>query len=148
MNQQLGILLAYMAGIVMPIQIGLNSIVARQAGSPMWASAMSFVVGGVALFAFYFGSRQSWPNMQVVASIPYWAWAAGLLGAFYVTMTIMVAPNIGAALFVALAIGGQMTAALLLDHYGLLGFPQHGINWLRVLGAGMVVGGVLLIRKF
>lgn len=145
---QFYIFLAYLAGIVMPIQIGLNATVARQAGSPMWASAMSFLVGGIALFGFYFASRQSWPSTQAVASIPYWAWAGGLLGAFYVTMTIVVAPNIGAALFVALAIGGQMTAALLLDHYGGLGFPQHSINWLRVLGAMMVVGGVVLVRKF
>jgi bacterial/archaeal transporter family-2 protein len=148
MTPQLSIFLAYIAGIVMPIQIGLNAIVARQAGSPMWASAISFVVGGVALFAFYFASRQGWPSAQAVASIPFWAWAGGLLGAFYVTMTIVVAPQIGAALFVALAIGGQMTAALLLDHYGGLGFPQHSINWLRVLGAAMVVGGVVLIRRF
>jgi transporter family-2 protein len=148
MTTQFYMMFAYFAGLVLPLQIGLNSIIAKQTGSPVWAAAMSFLVGSVGLFAYYLSARQTWPAWQAISAIPLYAWGAGLLGAFYVTTTIVVAPKIGAAMLISLTIGGQMTAAIVLDHYGLLGFPQHSISGLRIIGALLVVAGVVLIRKF
>ena len=38
--------------------------------------------------------------------------------------------------------------ALLLDHYGLLGFPVHSISGVRLLGVLCLLVGVVLIRLF
>ena len=141
-------ILAFIGGAALSTQIGLNSSVAKATASPIWASGISFLVGTVAMFIVFIASRQSWPSLQSVSSVPNYAWVAGFLGAFYVTISIMAAPKIGAALLISLVVAGQMTAAILLDHYGALGFPQHSINWGRIAGAFMLVGGVILIRKF
>jgi len=45
------------------------------------------------------------------------------------------------------AIAGQMTFALVLDHYGAVGFPERSMSPGRALGAGLLVAGVVLIRK-
>jgi len=140
--------LAFIAGVMLPTQIGLNTIVARATASPVWASAISFVVGSIAMFAYFFASRQPWPAIGAISTIPHYAWLAGCLGAFYVTITIVAAPKIGAALLISMVVAGQMIAAILLDHYGAIGFPQHSINWGRVAGALMLVGGVVLIRRY
>jgi bacterial/archaeal transporter family-2 protein len=142
------LLIALFGGVVLPVQVGLNTIVAKATGNPIWASTASFFVGTVGLIGYLLLSRQAWPTTAVIATIPAYAWGAGLLGAFYVTISILVAPKIGAALLVSLAIAGQMLAALILDHYGAFGFPQHSINWGRVAGALMLTGGVVLMRKF
>lgn len=142
------IVLAFLGGAVLPTQIGLNTIVAKATASPIWASGVSFVVGTIAMFAYFVASRQPWPTVNAISTIPSYAWIAGFLGAFYVTISIIAAPKIGAALLISLVVAGQMTAAILLDHYGALGFPQHSINFGRIAGALMVVGGVVLIRRF
>jgi bacterial/archaeal transporter family-2 protein len=38
---------------------------------------------------------------------------------------MLLVPRLGTATFVALLVAGQMLASLILDHYGLLGVPQH-----------------------
>jgi transporter family-2 protein len=40
-----------------------------------------------------------------------------------------------------------MIASLLLDHHGLLGFRYQPFTVWRLVGAGMVIGGVWLIQK-
>ncbi len=47
----------------------------------------------------------------------------------------------------ALAIAGQMSAALLLDHAGLLGLPVRQVTVRHMLGAALLVAGVVLIRR-
>ncbi len=69
----------------------------------------------------------------------------GTLGAFYVFTSIFAGPKIGAAYAVPLAIAGQVLVALLLDHFGWLGFPQSAISPLKLAGAGLVISGVAII---
>jgi len=55
--------------------------------------------------------------------------------------------TLGAATLLSVAVAGQMTFALLLDHYGLVGFAVRPLSLWRVIGAAFVVAGVTLIRK-
>jgi transporter family-2 protein len=47
----------------------------------------------------------------------------------------------------SLAIGGQLLAALLLDHFGLLGLTPRAVDVERLVGAGLLLGGVYLITR-
>jgi transporter family-2 protein len=40
-----------------------------------------------------------------------------------------------------------MLASLVADHYGLFGVGQHPMNPSRLFGAGLLLGGVILIRR-
>jgi len=51
-------------------------------------------------------------------------------------------------MLISLALAGQMIAAILFDHYGSVGFPQHSINLGRIVGALMVISGVIFIQRF
>lgn len=57
------------------------------------------------------------------------------------------AQTTGATLFSALTVAGGTVAAVLLDHYGLLGFAQRDLTWLRVVGVAMLVGGAVLVAR-
>jgi bacterial/archaeal transporter family-2 protein len=39
-----------------------------------------------------------------------------------------------------------MIGSMAFDHFGLLGVPVHPISTVRVAGAALLVGGVVLIR--
>jgi transporter family-2 protein len=144
----LGIPLALLAGGMLALQIGVNTSLARNAGSALWASGASFVVGSLALVLCYLGLRLPWPGLEALRAAPAWSWTGGLLGAFYVTTLIIFAPRIGATLALALVIAGQLTGALLLDRFGLFGFTPQAITPGRLAGVVMILAGAVLIRRF
>ena len=82
-----------------------------------------------------------------LAAVPAWAWLGGVLGAFYVASSVIVGPRLGAATLLALVVLGQLGTSLLVDHFGWLGFPHHPLTVVRVLGAALLFGGVLLITR-
>jgi transporter family-2 protein len=60
---------------------------------------------------------------------------------------VIVAPRIGAANALGFIVGGQFIAALVIDHYGLMGMPVNSISWYRISGIVMLLIGVYLIQK-
>jgi transporter family-2 protein len=54
------------------------------------------------------------------------------------------------ALLLAIMAGALLAllaASQLIDHYGWVGFAVHPVSPLRVLGAVLVVGGVVLVQR-
>jgi transporter family-2 protein len=136
--------LALAAGVVLVVQVGVNAMLRSGLGSPVAAALMSFLVGSAALAALLLVIR-GWPGRAQLLAVPGWGWSGGVLGAFYVVCTIIVGPKLGAAALLALVIFGQLVTSLLVDHFGWLGFPQHPLTLMRLLGATLLFGGVLLI---
>ncbi len=139
--------LALAAGAVLIIQVGVNSALRSALGSPVVAAFASFLVGSLALACFLLLARTPWPVRAQLSAVPAWAWLGGLLGAFYVVTTIVVGPRLGAAALLALVVLGQLSASLLVDHFGWLGFPQHPLTAVRLAGAALLFSGVLLIVR-
>jgi transporter family-2 protein len=77
---------------------------------------------------------------------PAWAWAGGALGAVYVSTVVPLTPRLGLAATLGLALAGQLGAALVLDRLGLLGLSQRPLTAPRVVGAALLLAGVVLIR--
>jgi len=71
-----------------------------------------------------------------------------VLGAIFVTATVLLLPRLGVAMTFSLVIAGQMLITLVIDHFGLLGVPVKEISLARVLGVVLIVAGTILIRKF
>ncbi len=142
----LSLILAFSAGAVLPLQAGINSQLRTYAGSPLIATFISFLVGTLLLFAMALALRLPWPSVSVLAQAPWWAWLGGLLGAILVFLAIVLAEELGAAVMVALIITGQMIVSLVLDHYGLVGYPRNSLSPARVIGTVLLLSGVFLIR--
>ncbi|TIX20930.1 MAG: EamA-like transporter family protein, partial [Mesorhizobium sp.] len=74
--------------------------------------------------------------------------AGGMLGGFYVTLSTILTPRIGAAALMAFLVAGQLLAGMLIDRVGFLGVAVREISLGRVAGAVMLLAGALLIRLF
>jgi len=142
------VLLALVAGFCLPTQAGINAQLSSITRSPILAAAISFAVGTLALVAYAIILRIPLPAAGVVGQSSWWLWTGGVLGAFFVTATVILAPKLGAASMVALIVAGQMLMSIFLDHFGLLGYPAHPMNWARLAGVCLMVGGVAMIRWF
>jgi len=140
--------IALAAGMLAPLQAGLNGKMGRAIESPVYAALISFAVGTLALFCYALATRINFTNIRYAADTHWSVWSAGFLGAFYVTATIILTPRLGAALTFSLVVAGQLIMAVFMDHFGLLGVSIQPLSWQRFAGIALITAGVLLIRKF
>jgi len=144
--KSLYVLLAAAGGAVLPLQALINARLGAATGGPAWAAAISFLVGTAGLGLFLALTMQPLPALAATAALPWWAWTGGLLGAVYVAFVIAAVPALGATAMVAFVIVGQLTAAALLDHFGILG-AQGALSPQRLLGIGLLVAGAMLVLR-
>ena len=137
-----------LTGIAMATQATVNSKLADFVSSPIAAAFISFAVGTIVLFVLMLVTGVPLGSLALSKNAPWIAWIGGFLGAFFVVVMATVVPRIGVALAFSSAIGGQLLVALAIDHFGWLDVPEKPINLWRILGAALVLGGVILIRKF
>lgn len=142
-------LMAIVAGACLSVQAGVNSQLARFLAHPVSASAVSFVVGLIALLIGAASTGAAIPSRDVAASIPPYVWVAGgLLGATFMTINVVVTPRLGAAAMASLAIAGQLGMALLIDRYGLLGLATREVGPARLAGVVLLLVGAVLVTRF
>jgi bacterial/archaeal transporter family-2 protein len=145
--RNLSYVLGLVAGFGLTAQIGMNSQLRRVLQSANTAALISFLVGTLGLIALLIATRTPLPERATLATVPWWAWFGGLLGAFYVASSTVVAAELGTASLLGLALAGQLATALVIDHFGWLGMPEHPITWMRVAGVVLLASGVWLISK-
>ena len=139
--------LAALAGASFVVQATMNTQLRGALGSASWASFVSYLGGTLVMLAVILAIREPMPTAEAVAKSSWQHWTGGLFGAVYVVITIMLLPRLGAATLLALFVTGQMMASLAFDHYGLFGLARQPADALRLLGAALLVAGVVLIRR-
>lgn len=142
----LPISLVFAGGLLIAIQAPTNAMLARAGGSPVLAALISFAVGTLALLAVWLASGAR-PGVEPFARLPHYAWYGGLYGAFFVAVAAFAVPRIGVGSLITIGIAGQVVGALVLDHFGVLGLPRDTITLTKLLGAVLVVVGVVLVRR-
>ncbi len=147
MSAQTWILGALLTGIVIPVQIGINAAMGRWAGHPSAGVAVNFTTGLLWLGIYLALARPPLAPLTHWFGAPWYFWSGGLIGALIVSSGLVVAPRLGAATFMGLLVAGQLLGSMTLDHFGWLGFPRIPFSFTRLAGAGLLVAGVVLIRR-
>ncbi len=138
-------LIAMSAGAGLAFQVGFNSHLRTRWGHPIPAALTNFGVGFLCLLTLAVVSGMNWPGPRAAMQAPWWAYMGGVVGAVYVATSAAFARRIGAAGWLAAVVTGQIVASLALDHFGAVGFPITPISPLRLLGAVLLLGGVILV---
>ena len=136
------------AGAMIASQGIINGRMSAVMGGPVQAALISFAVGFMALLALNIALGHRPQSGEVIAGAPWWAWIGGLMGAVVVSLAAAAVPRIGVATYVSAFIAGQLTAAVIYDHFGFLGQQVREITPLRLLGIGLMALGVYFIRRF
>ena len=143
----LPIMIAMIAGVSIVTQQALNNNLRFALDSTVWPGFISYFVGLMSMVVFAIVMRQPIPTFGVMARIPWWAWSGGFFGAVFIAIAIFLVPKLGAATFIALFIAGQMLASLAFDHFGWLGLDVRPVDATKLIGAALLVGGVVLMRR-
>lgn len=140
-------LLATAIGLVVPLQAAVNNQLRLLiGGSTVLAALVSFGVGTLTLGVTALLTGQRWAGLANLTQASAWQLGGGVLGAFFVFGSTLIAPRIGVAAMISLIIAGQVFASLLFDRFGLLGMPMRDVGFWRVSGALLVVIGVALVN--
>lgn len=132
------------AGAAVALQPSINARLAEKVGI-LTSACISFCMGSLILLFMLLVSGRL--NVKGLEQTPWWQWTGGILGAFFVTATIISVPRIGSAATMAVAIAAQLLTALALDHWGLFGYGGMQLDMKRAVGATLLILGAWLIVR-
>lgn len=137
-----------LGGALQAAGAAMNGQLKNSLVNPYLASTVSF-----ALITFFFAGLfliipHPLPTKADVLGMPWWAAVGGLVGAVQVYAGLTQVQKVGAGPFMGFTVTAALISSLLLDHFGLFRLPPHPMNWLRGLGALLLVGGVTLIARY
>jgi transporter family-2 protein len=144
----LAFIFALVGGAVISLQTGSNSQLKKSLTEPLPALIANYLVGVFAVIAVTATRRVPLPSAQQISDAPWWSWMGGLFGAFYGFAAILLASRLGAATLTALVVTGQLICAVILDHFGWIGFEVHQAGWGRMSGCLLMIAGLTLISVF
>jgi transporter family-2 protein len=127
------LLLALVAGAMMPTQAAINNKMAVTVGSPILAAFISFLVGTIALLVYAVATGVPLGDMASAKNAPPIAWAGGILGAFFVASAVILVPRIGVAMTFSFARMRERYRAGVNDVFESLGLQQAAALDRRVI---------------
>jgi len=91
----------------------------------------------------------NWRSLSSVAlaTLPPWVWIGGLLGVCQVVISMRAIPLLGVSAFLVLVIAGNLVAATVYDHFGMLGLVPRPVTVSRLLSLVIVIVGALFVAR-
>lgn len=136
--------LMFCGGLAVALQPSINSRLAQKIGV-LESSCISFAVGTVTLYLLVLLLGRG--SFKGLAHVSLWEVSGGLLGAYFVSMTILAVPRIGTTAALAATITAQLITGLLLDTFGLFGFRQIPFDFKRGIGVSLLIIGASLVFR-
>jgi len=135
------------AGALTSVESGANAKLTAALGGPWWPAILFSATSGVVLAIIALFLAGPFPSAQF-DGVPWWAWIGGFISALYI-VSMLVAPGIlGAGLFTGLTVTAAIISSIALDHWGLVGFAVHPAGIGRLVGAALMVVGIVLVAVF
>lgn len=130
-------------GIVLAVHLSMNGTVGLSLKNPRVGNALFWCVG--ALAAIVIGAT-GWQTgaLDGLKAINPILLTAGAIGACLVFAIAWLIPREGAGAVMIMLIAGQVLGGMILSHFGWLGSPVQKISFMHILGAAVMIGGVVL----
>ena len=139
---------ALVAGLANPFQSGTNAELNKQLNQPLQSAIVVYASGLAGLLLTQLVLRRGLPTASTLASVPWWAWAGGLISLIPTVIGLTIAQKMGSGLFTGASITAALVTSVLLDQFALVGFKQHPASAGRLAGCALLVAGVWLIARF
>jgi bacterial/archaeal transporter family-2 protein len=130
-------------GIILALHLSMNGRVGSAIANPRVGNALFWCIGAatavlIGLSGWHSGALSGLKYVHPLLL------TAGALGACLVFAIAWLLPQVGArAMFITL-IAGQVIGGMILSHFGWLGSPVQRISIPNIIGALVMIGGVIL----
>jgi transporter family-2 protein len=140
-------LAAIVVGTLIAAQPPLNAILARAVGNAFGATAISIAVAFITILVLLLFTGSGNITRESLASVPWWVYLAGTVGAIFVGSGVVIAPVTGALVFFVCIVAGQLLGSLLADHFGAFGLQVREVSLWRLAGLGLVLTGAVMVSR-
>jgi bacterial/archaeal transporter family-2 protein len=130
-------------GFLLALQPPINAALRGRVGT-FESALISFLVGTVVLAVIVAATRQG--DLLAFRGAPLWMLSGGLIGAVFVTVTLLAAPKLGVTALVVATLAGQVTAGVLIDTFGWFGIEPKPLEPRRLIGIVLVGVAVYLMN--
>jgi transporter family-2 protein len=145
-DRGLAVLLTALVGGLVGLQAPINAMLGRAVGS--WqAAAVSFLIGTALLTAIVLVAAGGFGSLGQARHISWYYLLGGVMGAAYVTTVLVTVRSLGAGGVTAATISGQLLAAVVVDHFALLGVERQEVSLQRLSGIVLLALGTFLVVR-
>ena len=139
-------LLTIFLGVILALHLAMNGKVGAAIGNPRVGNALFWCIGAVG--ALLIGATGWTPGaLDGLRNVQPIMLTAGLMGAALVFAIAAMIPQVGASFVMIGLIAGQVLFGMVLSHFGWLGSPVQQVSVTNLLGAAVMIAGVLLATK-
>ncbi|MGK0308660.1 MAG: transporter family-2 protein [Urechidicola sp.] len=147
MNQLTLTFLAFIGGVFLAIQGGLNAQLGVLLKNPLLASLVAFFCSTFFASLFLIFSFQSIPNTAQLKEVPHYLWFTGaLFSVLGISLYYYTIPKLGISTMISLGLFGQLTFSVIAGHFGWFGMQVELLNTKRMIGVFAMVFGIILIN--
>jgi transporter family-2 protein len=140
----LSLLLALTAGITMAFQGSLNAVLSKAVGL-LEATFVVHLVGTITIVMTLLLLRLGKNGLVQIGQAPWYAMLGGVLSVVIIYTVVASISKLGVATATTAIIVGQVSAAVLIDHFGMFGLRQIPFTWWKLVGITLLATGAKLM---
>lgn len=130
-------------GVVLAVHLAMNGKVGAVLNNARVGNALFWCIGAATAILIGLSGWKSGALAPLKEVNPLLL-TAGAMGACLVFAIAWLIPSVGAGPLMILLLAGQIIGGVVMSHYGWLGSPVDPINWIKLVGIALMVGGVVL----
>ncbi|WP_420572184.1 DMT family transporter [Kordia sp.] len=147
MNHYGVFVLAFLGGVFLAMQGGLNAQLGTFLKNPLLASFVAFFCSTLFAFIFILISFKSLPTTLQLKEIPFYLWfSGGLFSVIGISLYYYTIPKLGISTMISIGLSGQLIFAVVAGNYGWLNLPLEPITFKRIIGTIAMISGAILIN--
>jgi bacterial/archaeal transporter family-2 protein len=138
--------LTTLLGVVLAVHLAMNGKVGSVLNNPRVGNALFWCIGALGAVAI---GLTGWTKgaLDPIRDVNPLLLTAGLFGACLVFGIAWLIPQVGAGPVMITLIAGQVLGGMVMSHFGWLGSPVQPIRLMNLIGALVMVAGVVLATR-
>jgi len=133
-------------GVVLAVHLAMNGKVGSALSNPRVGNALFWCIGALTAVAIGVTGWQA-GALEPIKNVNPLLLTAGAFGACLVFAIGWLIPQVGAGPVMLGLLAGQIFGGMALSHFGWLGSPVQPVSIINLVGAVVMVGGVLLATR-
>lgn len=141
------VFLAFIGGIFLAMQGGLNAQLGILLKNPLLASVISFFSSTIFALLFVVINFKSSPTILQIKEIPLYLWfTGGFFSVIGISIYYYTIPKLGISKMISIGLCGQLIFAVIAGNFGWLNLPLEPITLKKTIGIVSMILGIILIN--
>lgn len=147
MNNYVLLILAFIGGVFLAMQGGLNAQLGVLLKNPLLASLIAFSSSTLFSFVFVLINYKSLPTIIQIKEVPIYLWfTGGFFSVLGISLYYYTIPKLGISTMISIGLCGQLIFAVIAGNYGWLNLPLEPITLKKTIGMSSMILGIVLIN--